>query len=134
MDPATSKPPLKLRCSACGKETTFDQPYAYHAGFSDQGFLYNDTGNLTLVFSAYDKEFSSVFGHLMPWTPQDEEKKKKFEDLLPPAPTGGRWGFSNPARCPHCGVKLSGPITECIYYLLYPGSIVVSDIRLLYER
>jgi DNA-directed RNA polymerase subunit RPC12/RpoP len=122
-------PKLKLRCSACGKETAFEQPYAYHAGFSDQAFLYDDAGTSALVFSAYDEEFSSVFGHLMPWTAHDEEKKKRFEAMLPLSPSGGRWRFSNPARCPHCGSKISGPMGETIYYLLYPGSVVVDDIR-----
>ncbi|SDS52262.1 hypothetical protein [Opitutus sp. GAS368] len=58
---------FSMRCSACKTETVFDQPYAYHAGFSDQGFLYDDAGSLTLVFGAYDPKFASVFGHLMPW-------------------------------------------------------------------
>jgi hypothetical protein len=129
MNASSPKPQLKVRCSACGKETAFDQPYAYHAGFSDQAFLYDDAGTLTLVFSAYDKEFLSVFGHSMPWTVEDEEKKRKFEDSLPPAPSGGRWRFSNPARCPHCGAQISGPMKECLYYLIYPGSIVLNDVR-----
>lgn len=129
MTTPSPKSQLKIRCSACKKETAFDQPYAYHAGFSDQAFLYDDAGTCALVFSAYDEEFSSVFGHLMPWTAKDEEKKTKFEDLLPLSPGGGRWRFSNPARCPHCAAKLSGPMSETIYYLLYPGSLVLNDIR-----
>ena len=120
---------LKISCPDCHKETVFDQPYAYHAGFSDQGFLYDDGGTLTLVFEAYDPKFASVFGHRMPWTKEDDAKRKEFEDSLPPAPSGGRWRFRNPARCPHCQAKLSGPITECIYYLIYPGSVIVRDLR-----
>jgi len=30
---------VELRCPTCGHANNFDQPYAYHAGFSDQGFL-----------------------------------------------------------------------------------------------
>ncbi|HKB91972.1 MAG TPA: hypothetical protein VKC60_15760 [Opitutaceae bacterium] len=129
MNEAPAQKRLVVRCSGCRKETTFDQPYAYHAGFSDQGFLYNDAGNLTLVFGAYDPKFASVFGNYIPWTKEDKAKKIEFEASLPPAPTGGRWRFANPARCPHCGATLSGPITECISYLIYPGSIIVSDLR-----
>lgn len=129
IDAHSSMSQLKVRCSACGKETAFDQPYPYHAGFSDQAFLYDDAGTSTLVFSAYDEEFSSVFGNLMPWTLADEQKKKRFEEMLPPSPSGGRWRFSNPARCPSCGSKISGPIGETVYYLIYPGSIVLNDIR-----
>jgi hypothetical protein len=122
---------FSMQCSACKKETVFDQLYPYHAGFSDQGFLYDDAGTLTLVFGAYDPKFASVFGRLNPWTKEDEAKKREFEESLPLAPSGGRWRFTNPARCPHCRAKLSGPITECIYYLIYPGSVIVSDLRQL---
>jgi len=40
--------------SDCGFDNSFDQPYPFHAGFSNAGFLYNEAGNLTLVWSSFD--------------------------------------------------------------------------------
>lgn len=118
---------LELTCQHCRKQVIFDQPYPYHAGFSDQGFLYNDEGNLTLVWSSYDTKWTSIAGTRQPWY-IDDEARKKMEVVLPAAPTGGRWRFSNSARCPHCRGKISGPMGETIYYLLYPGSVIVKSL------
>jgi hypothetical protein len=76
----------------------FDQPSLYHAGFSDQGFLYNDVGNLSLTWSCYDPAYAALVGGKSPWALTLAEKQKVEEALLP-APKGGRWRFSNPARC-----------------------------------
>ena len=50
-----------MPCRYCGKENLFDQPYYYHAGFADQGFLYNDAGTLTLVWSVSDPALQRLF-------------------------------------------------------------------------
>jgi hypothetical protein len=105
----------------------FNQPYAYHAGFADQGFLYNDDGNLTLVWSAYDLDYIKIIGQLMPWAFLIDEKKKAFEDWLPPPPYGGRWRFGNSARCQNCKMEIGGPIDQCIYYLVFEASIVADN-------
>lgn len=113
---------ISIYCKSCGHENTFDQPYPYHAGFGDQGFLYNDSGNLTLVWSAFDPAY-------MPFAPGrnppglSPEQQQNLENALREAPTGGKWRFSNPARCAKCANAISGPITETIYYLVYPNSI-----------
>ena len=117
---------MVVTCKACRGSTEFQQPYAYHAGFGNQGFLYNDAGTLTLVWSSYDPAFEAVVGAKVPWmlTP---ELRSALESRLPPAPVGGRWRFSNPARCPKCGVEVAGPMTQNIYYLVYDGSVVLDD-------
>jgi hypothetical protein len=118
-----STKPLAVTCRSCGHVHSFKQPYPYHAGFGDQGFLYNDAGDLTLVWSTYDLTYSKIVGPSNPWT-LSPEKKKIFEDWLPPAPRGGRWRFENPARCLNCKAEISAPIGSNIYYLVYEGSIV----------
>ena len=116
-------PQMEVPCGACNKTTAFDQPYAYHAGFGNQGFLYNDAGTMTLVWSSYDPAFEQVVGQQHPWmlTP---DLQRLLENRLLPAPAGGRWRFSNPARCRNCGAEISGPMLKTIYYLVYSGSLV----------
>ena len=98
-----------IKCSSCSHANIFNQPYPYHAGFSDQGFLYNDAGNLTLTWSCYDPAFVMVAGKKSPWALSLTEQKK-IEDALLPAPSGGRWRFGNPARCLVCSSPISDPI------------------------
>jgi len=111
-----------VHCASCGKDTVFDQPYPFHAGFSDQGFLYNDAGDLTFIWGVYDPLMKELFPEKCPWA-FDEQEQQAFEQLLQPAPSGGRWRFSNPARCPTCREPIRPPMLKDIYYLVYPGSI-----------
>jgi len=113
---------VTIKCTSCGHENIFDQPHPYHAGFSNDGFPYNDEGNLTLVWSSFDPAYEAIFGKKHPWMLTAEERAQ-FEDLLCPAPFGGKWRFVNPARCVKCAEVISAPITQTIYYLLYPDSI-----------
>lgn len=122
-----------LKCKYCGEENSFDQPNKYHAGFSNVGFIYNDTGNLTLIWSTFDRDYTAIVGDHHPWT-LNEEKRLKFEQRLKPSPKGGKWSFINPARCNKCKQPISDPIFEDIYYLVYPNSIKIdldnSDLKL----
>jgi hypothetical protein len=115
---------IEIPCSGCGKSTQFDQPYPYHAGFGNQGCLYNDAGNLTLVWSSFDPAFEAVVGSQHPWM-LGPDLQIELESRLLPAPSGGSWRFSNPARCAHCGAEISPPMLKSIYYLLYRASPVI---------
>jgi hypothetical protein len=114
---------VTVTCTSCGHKNEFDQPYPFHAGFSNQGFLYNDEGNLTLVWSSFDPAYQGMMGKKHPWTLTTKERVL-FEHALRPAPYGGSWRFINPARCMECAGTIGGSITSTIYYHLYPGSIV----------
>ena|ERR1700730_16920354 len=118
---------VAIRCASCAHNNEFDQPYAYHAGFGNEGFLYNDEGNLTLVWSSFDAAYQAIVGERKhPWTLTAEDQGL-LECALRPAPSGGSWRFNNPARCLKCANPISGPITQTIYYLRYPGSIVTDN-------
>jgi hypothetical protein len=106
---------ITIKCTSCGHENGFDQPYGIHAGFSNQGFLYNDQGNLTLIWSSFDPEYEAVVGRKHPWGLTADDQAK-LEAALSPAPKGGGWRFANPARCTKCGEAISGAITQTIYY------------------
>src|SRR5262245_54178572 len=111
-----------VHCRHCGFDDLFEQPYAFHAGFSNQGFLYNEAGNLTLVWSSFDPAYERVVGKKHPWA-LDAEARARLEAALLPSPRGDRWLFSNPARCGRCRQPVAASILENIYYLQYPGSI-----------
>jgi len=113
---------LTLKCRHCGKEIIFDQPYAYHAGFADRGFLYNDAGTLTLVWSVVDPLLEEAFPGQAAWA-RSLCNRRRFEQMLPSAPDGGRWRFRNPARCVYCRKPISKPMLRTVHYLVYPGSI-----------
>jgi len=110
-----------VSCKHCGEVTNLEQPHPYHAGFGNEGFLYDDAGTCTLVWSSFDPDYTQLIGQKHPWTLTSEEQRK-VEEALAAAPNGGRWRFSNPPRCASCGKPIGRPITEDIYYLLFPGS------------
>jgi hypothetical protein len=111
-----------IECPECGYKNVFTQPYPYHAGFANQGFLYNEDGNLTLIWSSFDSAYEALIGKKHPWV-LNENEMLKLEMSLLPAPTGGLWKFTNPARCLECKKPISEPMTKNIYYLIYKGSI-----------
>ena len=114
---------MVVKCNSCGYENEFAQPYPYHAGFGNQGFLYNEAGNLTLVWSLYDPDYETLVGfrdalHLT------VEDRSAIESSLLPAPFGGRFRFENPARCKQCGFEIGGPMLRTVSYLVFDGSVV----------
>ena len=119
---------LIVVCSNCEYENIFNQPYPYHAGFGDQGFLYNDEGNLTLIWSSYDNAYSKLFPKIHPWM-LTLEQRKELENMLFPASKGGRWRFKNVARCLKCGNKIMGALLDNINYLQYDGSVNTEKLK-----
>jgi len=111
-----------VECSACHHLNYFDQPYEYHAGFSNVGFLYDDRGTRTLVWSSFDPAYRKIVGDVHPWS-LSAVQQLALESALKPAPDGGSWRFENPARCTRCHQAIKGSIATDIYYLRYPGSI-----------
>jgi len=114
--------PIVIKCGSCGHENVFNQPYKYHAGFGNQGFLYNEAGNCTLTWSSFDPDYEAIVGANHPWA-LDQMSQKKIEDSLKLSPYGDHWGFKNPARCLECKKPISQPIDEDIYFLKYDNSV-----------
>jgi uncharacterized protein len=107
---------IVVTCPHCGHGNVFAQPYPYHAGYGNQGFLYSEAGDCTLTWSSFDREYAAVVGAKQPWALTDADREA-LEARLAPAPDGTRWLFSNPARCKQCHAPISGPMTETLYYL-----------------
>jgi hypothetical protein len=117
---------VEIECRRCGGVNRFEQPYLYSAGFSDRCFLYNDAGNLTLVWWITDPGFEAIVGPVGPST-LTRKAKAALEACLVEAPSGGRWRFRNKARCVLCGSAILGPMTRTSSYLIYEGSVVLDD-------
>ena len=117
---------LIVQCPSCGADNEFPQPYAYHAGFGDSVFLYNEAGNRTLVWGTYDPAYEALLApEADAWRPPPEVRTT-LEARLPDSPEGDRWGFEYPARCTSCRALLRQPMVSGeIYYLEYPGSIIL---------
>jgi hypothetical protein len=113
---------MVVHCRHCGFGNSFDQPYPFHAGFSNQGFLYNEAGDLTLVWSSFDPAYERIVGNKHPWM-LDTNDRGRLEAELLPSPRGDRWLFSNPARCGSCGQSIAAPMIDDIYYVRYAGSV-----------
>jgi hypothetical protein len=54
---------MNVTCPSCSHVMTFDQPNRFHAGFANQGFLYSDSGRLTLVWSSFDPAWEAPCGY-----------------------------------------------------------------------
>lgn len=114
-------------CYACGHSNEFEQPYAYHAGHGNQGFLYNEAGDRTLVWSSFDPAWESLAGAVHPWT-LGLEAWARVEAALHPAPSGGRWRAANPPRCLACRAAIGRGMGDgAISYYVYPRSVLLDD-------
>ena len=114
--------PTLVKCPSCDTATVFSQPYPYHAGFGNQGFLYNRTGNCTLIWSSFDPDYETIVGQKHPWA-LSEDDRIRLESALASSPDGTEWGFGHPARCAACGSVISESILHSIYYYVFDGSI-----------
>jgi hypothetical protein len=118
---------IAVPCPACDNENQFEQDHAVHAGFSEVGFLYNEAGNLTLIWGVFDPAYTAIVGSHNPWRLASSQQQALQEALLP-SPAGDRWLFENPARCLRCSAPIAGPMSiEQIYFYVYPGSIWAYD-------
>jgi uncharacterized OB-fold protein len=113
---------MDLRCPQCGHVLHPPQPYPYHAGFNDQGFLYC-AADLTIVsFSSYNPGYRALVGDVHPWM-LDATQRKIVEDHLLPCPCGGRFLFATEPRCPSCGASLRPALPGPGYYVIIGGHL-----------
>ncbi|EKE84421.1 hypothetical protein [Idiomarina xiamenensis] len=84
---------LSCECEHC--KTSF-LIQSFHAGFSNLGYFYSGSGDYTLTVS--DK----VPGSPAALSELDEKDLRELEALLPEAPDGSSFKYTNPFRCPHC--------------------------------
>jgi hypothetical protein len=82
---------LACECDVCNEGFMVQ---SFHAGFGNCTYFYSDSSRHTLIVDNYA---------IPPDTMRDPAARARFEDSLPLAPDGTRFGYLNPFRCPHCG-------------------------------
>lgn len=92
------------------------QKYQYHAGFSNQGFLYCDSCPNLVVFSSYDQRYTKIVGSRHPWTLGDADLRS-VEGQLKPCTCGGRFRFQAPPRCPLCNAPIREILEDSLHYV-----------------
>jgi hypothetical protein len=108
---------MELRCPQCRTTLHLPQRHPYHAGFSNQGFLYCDTDSTIVTFGSYDRRYTALVGHVHPWM-LDDGQRKAIEDHLVACPCGGRFLFAAEPRCPSCGASLRPALPGPGYYVI----------------
>ena len=101
-------------CQHCRKPLTFVQ---YHAGFSDQGFLYCGKDGTVLTWSSYDRHYTAVAMDKHPWMLDDDERDR-VEKRLRRCPCGGTFAFRNPPLCRHCLTDISSLVSDSDHYIV----------------
>jgi len=86
---------LSCICDKCEKSFRIK---SFHAGFSNLGYFYSESGLQTLVVSSYLDGAPPAMGK------PDLEKLAILESKLPKAKDGTSFKYGNPFRCPHCGL------------------------------
>lgn len=84
---------LSCECEHCRKSFIIN---SFHAGFSNLGYFYSDSGAYTLTVS------DRLPGSPAALSTPDESELKELESKLPLAPDGTRFKYSNSFKCPHC--------------------------------
>jgi hypothetical protein len=72
----------------------------YHAGFSNEGYLYCSRDDTVLTWSSHNPHYTRIASK-HPWMLTPEEWGA-VEAALKPCPCGGEFAFANPPRCPQC--------------------------------
>lgn len=84
---------LSCQCDQC--DTSF-LIRSYHAGFSNAGYFYSESGRYTITVEDH------IAGSPAALTEPDPEQLRALEERLPLAPDGSAYRYMNPFRCPHC--------------------------------
>jgi hypothetical protein len=84
---------LSCECDQCRRSF---QIRSYHAGFSNAGYFYSESGKYTITVS------DRVAGCPAALSEPNPVELAALEAALPPAPDGTPYKYLNPFRCPHC--------------------------------
>ena len=87
---------LSCICDECKKCFRIN---SFHAGFSNLGYFYSESGKETLVVSSYAKGSPPALGKV------NIEEVQELEAKLPKAKDGTTFSYLNGFRCPHCGAN-----------------------------
>jgi hypothetical protein len=117
---------LSCICDECKKSFRVQ---SFHAGFSDCGYFYSESGKETLTVSGYVKGSPPSLGKA------NLEEVRELETKLPKAKDGTSFSYFNGFRCPHCGAnyidfKAYPKERELEYY----GNVYYGESTTVYEE
>lgn len=84
---------LSCICDSCQKSFLIK---SYHAGFSNSGYFYSNSGKYTMIVSDH------IEGSPVALSDPNKDALSQLEGELPKAPDGSIFSYLNPFRCPHC--------------------------------
>ena len=116
---------MLLNCPSCKKEIKLQQKHFYHAGFSNQAYLYCDKDSTTLTFGSYNSNYVRIMGSKHPWMLTTQEKAE-VEKNLKPCKCGGRFRFDAPPLCPFCKASLASLLPDKIHFMEI-GAVIDAD-------
>jgi hypothetical protein len=117
---------MQLVCPSCKANITLRQKYFYHAGFSNQGFLYCDNCSTILEFSVYNPNYVRLAGEKHPWSLSRDEQAFVEHHLAPCSTCGGRFRFNAVPGCPNCSADISILLPSKLHFIEL-GKIVDGD-------
>ncbi len=107
---------MDIRCPECHRTFTVAQKYPYHAGFGNVGFLYCEACPNLVVFSSFDRRYTTMVGEVHPWM-LNSFKKRRVERELKRCPCGGRFRFAAKPRCPLCNKPIPSILRDSIHFI-----------------
>jgi len=111
-DEVQKRKPILIQCWRCKHQNIFAHTIFPQCGFADTLYFYSDSGHYTVLWNLFD----SIPKHLQELIGVDITKDagtmQHLEDMLPLAPDGGRYRFTNRARCLACPQVISESILE----------------------
>ncbi len=84
---------LSCVCDSCRKSFRLQ---SFHAGFSNCGYMYSESGRFTLTIP------DSIGGSPPALGKAEPQSLSSLEEKLQTAPDGTAFKYLNPLRCPHC--------------------------------
>lgn len=107
---------MDIKCPKCHQTFQVNQKYAYHAGFSNVGFLYCDACPNLVVLSSFNPRYAEIVGKVHPWM-LNFYKKWRVERQLKTCTCGGHFRFSAPPRCPLCKESIPSILPDSIHFI-----------------
>ncbi len=101
-------------CPHCGQPVALER---YHAGFSNEGFMYCDRDATVVTWDTYDEGYERVVGSVHPWM-LSAEQQSAVEMAMSQCPCGGRFAFGNRPLCPHCSQEVSALTPSREYFVI----------------
>ena len=77
--------------------------------------MYCDTSPTVVVWGTEDPIYRTLTDK-HPWM-LDRSEQISVEEAMGPCHCGGRFGFNNPPRCPHCLADITSLVPDRIYFL-----------------